>query len=669
MDLYIIMQLLYQFGFIFLVTSFVILFSSKIKNSFFQSIISGFFLATELILIVLFQNHFGWQGLPNGRNFFVVFSILFWGPLASLPVVLSIIVISLFYPKLYIVQDLIVFCAVAILSLFYRWLIKKYSIKLKWYHIGLIAITPVVVSLILANILYPSESAVAEANKNVLLILGVYIIANYAIFYTNFREKDRQLHLKRIQEANNELEGQNQEIRALYEEMAASEEALHASFIELDQYKDTLEYIAYHDMKTSLFNYDYLNKQLRELDYEAKSNAVLIYIRPHDIEHLVDTLGQTLAEILYGIIAKMVSDSIRKYENYHLYHIAEGRFALMIENYEDTIFRNNIQEITDKLKNTQLVQNMILPVDLDIGGIQLGSVDDISFMLLESAEIAMIESSKEINRNTLVWFSQSMYDKKQYQTRLEFDLQHAIGRNELFLVLQPQYTKDMEMIGAEILLRWAHKEYGLISPSIFIPLAERIGLIGTIGRYVMTETINLIKKMSQHKVKQVPLSINTSLIELIDSNYSIHLSSLLIDHQIKSDQLNIEITESTIIQDMNHIKNNINKILDIGISLHLDDFGTGYSSLSHLSSLPISYIKIDKAFIDEILINDRSMQVVKTIIDLAHRLDMKVIAEGVESIEQLDSLALHLCDYYQGYYFSRPISIEDFFMLIKESDR
>jgi EAL domain-containing protein (putative c-di-GMP-specific phosphodiesterase class I)/GGDEF domain-containing protein len=657
-------QLLFQFGFIFLMSYFVILLSSKIKHRHFQSLICGSLLAFVLIAVVLIQRSLGWQSLPNGRNFFVIFSILFWGPLASLPVAFGVVVAALFYPTFYIIQDLVVFCFLALISLGYRWGIKKYAITIKWPHILLIAITPVIIALPLANILYPNETAVSQATGSILLILITYTVLNSAIFYAFFREREREINLRHIQKANEELASQNEEIRTLYEEIAASEEALQESFIELDNYKNRLEYNVYHDAKTNLFNHDYLNKELVELDLAKQHTTVLLYLRAHDIERLVDTLGQTLAEILHTIMAKILYECLHKYENYRLYHIAQGRFALLIESYTEEVLQKSILEITDRLKNTQLVENMLLPVDLDIGGLHLDTAQDESSLWLESAEIAMIESSKDTIRNHVIWFSQTMYDKKQYQTRLEFDLQRAIERNEMFLVIQPQYTKNKEMIGAEVLLRWSHKEFGLISPKIFIPLAERLGLIGSIGKYVLSETIGIIENLMRQSAMHVPISINTSMIELIDSNFSQNLTQSLKRHHIMSSLLNIEITESSLIEDMNHIKNNIDKMLEAGLNLHLDDFGTGYSSLSQLSSLPISYIKIDKAFIDEVLISDRSMQVVKTIIELAHRLDMSVIAEGVEHYEQLVSLDAIKCDFYQGYYFSKPIPIDDFFNIL-----
>lgn len=666
MDLLYITRMLLQYGFIFLMTYYVVILSPKIQRVLVRSLVSGSLLGCELILISLLQEQLAWKDLSNGRNFFVVFAMTFWGPIATLPIAIAVMFVSLMYSNLYIAQDLLIFALVFLVSYGFRMYIKKLDFSIRWYHILFISVVPVLLTLPLANFLYRGEVAVKKANDSVFIILSTLTILNYAVFYVNFRERERRKNLARIQKANVELESQNVEIRALYEEMAASEEALHENYLELEEHKNKLEYLAYHDSKTGLLNRDSLVNKLNEINQNRLTQKILIYIRIHDIERLIDTVGQTLIEILHSIMSKNLSEALRRYEHIHLYHIAQGRYALFLDGEQKHSVALIIEEVLDRLKEIQLIENIYFPIDLDLGAIELDKDQEEAALWLEWAEVAMVESSKMIERNHLVWFTKEMHDKKQYQNRLEFDIQQAIKRRELYIVLQPQYTITKEVIGAEVLLRWEHKEFGLVSPQIFIPLAEKLGLINNIGRFVLEQAIEVIRKMKETNKKVVPISINTSMLELLDMNFSKNLLSKIEENTINSDSLTIEITESAIVEDLQTVKNNIEAMLEAGIHLHLDDFGTGYSSLSHLSRLPVSHVKVDKSFVNEMLINERSLQVVKTIIELVHRLDMHVIAEGVERIEQLENLDRLGCDYYQGYYFSKPVSKEAFFNILSK---
>lgn len=668
MDLLYIARMLLQYGLIFLLTYFVVIISPKIERAYIRAIASGTVLGGELIFIAIIQEQLEWKDISNGRNFFIIFAMIFWGPLATLPVGLAMMVVSLMYPNLYLLQDLLVFSILFIISYSFRRFIHKHSIEIRWQHILGISLIPLLVILPLANVLYQDEIAVQQANRSAWMILLGIAVLNYAIFYASFRESDRRKNLLRIKEANAELEGQNMEIRALYEEMSASEEALQANYIELENYKDKLEYLAYHDSKTGLANGDCLAKELNAINFDALEGKVLIYMRVHGIERLVDTIGQNLIEIMNLIVSKKLTEVLRKHEQICLYLLAQGRYALYVNDSAKIPIEQVLIEVQERLMEIQLIENIYFPVDFDLGAIALETAKDELSLWLEWAEIAMVESSNAIHRNQLVWFTKEMHDKKQYQNRLEFDIQQAIKKQEFYILLQPQFTKSKEMIGAEILLRWEHKEFGLISPQIFIPLAEKIGLINNIGRFVLSEAIEVINKINEISTRELPISINTSMLELLDINFSKQLLAMVKDKGVLSERLNIEITESAIVGDLLSVKNNIEAILSAGIHFHLDDFGTGYSSLSHLSNLPVSHVKVDKSFVDEVLVNERSLQIVKTIVELVHRLDMKVIAEGVEIREQVECLDQLGCDFYQGYYFSKPIPKDKFYRLVSMTE-
>lgn len=652
-----------QYGLVFLLTYFTILLSSRIKRSTTRALISGTLMSLQLVLISYLQLLLQWHNLSDGRNFFALFTVFFWGPLAGIPVAIGVLVISFMHPTLYLAQNLLITTLVSMVAYGYRVWIQKKQIKLKWPHILGIAITPTLIALPLANILYRGEVAVAQANNSIMIILISYTILTFAIIYANTRELERKENLALLEEANGELEYQNIEIRALYEEMAASEEALQESYSELNDYKNKLEFLAYHDSKTGMYNREFLHLTLFRLEKERPLHRVLLYLRVHHFEQIADTLGQSLAEILHSIVAKKIEDTTRQFKGYTGFQLGYGRFAILTADDDEASINPFLDQIFTELSSTHLVENMVLPIDLDVGAIPIDPHTRVQSLFEEYAEIAMLESAKCNIQNKIFWFSEEMYKSKQYQNRLEFDLQKGMTEQQFFIVVQPQYDADHVISGAEVLLRWRHPEFGLISPIVFIPLAERLGLIASIGQFVFNQTLDLASKLKELTALSIPLSINTSMIELVDLNFSGYINEKLYQSGIDHTRINIEITESALAKDMSHVQANLDHLLGFGISIHLDDFGTGYSSLSHLSQLPISHLKIDKAFIDHIQRNDKDLKVVQTIIELGHRLNMKVIAEGVELKEQLEILHRFGCDYYQGYYFSQPIPVDEFYGL------
>jgi EAL domain-containing protein (putative c-di-GMP-specific phosphodiesterase class I) len=339
----------------------------------------------------------------------------------------------------------------------------------------------------------------------------------------------------------------------------------------------------------------------------------------------------------------------------------------MCRNTNDIKLTNVVQNIRSKLVDTHLVENLIINVNLDIGAVIMDTINIEPPLWLEYAEIAMLES-KSLKDTDIVWYHEEMYAKNEYKKRLEVDLQHAISNDELFLVYQPQINQLFEVIGAEALLRWNHHEFGIISPTIFIPLAEKLGLIDAIGQFVIDETLRTIGLLRERNIMPIPLSVNASFIELINPQYVHRIKSKMEMANASAKDLHIEITETAIAQHMENVINTIDELFEINVKLLLDDFGTGYSSLSHLSHFPISIIKIDKLFIDSFLENEKIHQILESLVLLAHKINMKVIAEGVETKAQFQGLIEMDCDYYQGYYYSKPIELDAFMsLLINES--
>ena len=243
---------------------------------------------------------------------------------------------------------------------------------------------------------------------------------------------------------------------------------------------------------------------------------------------------------------------------------------------------------------------------------------------------------------------------------LKMELEKALENNEFRLYYQPQVDiKNGNIIGAEALIRWFHKEKGIIYPDKFIPIAEETGLISKIGEWVLREACSQIKKWQNVNLGLLKVSVNLSSQQFLKSDLTEIVKDTLFKTELKPECLELEITESMTME-VNYSIKTLTELNDLGVKISIDDFGTGYSSLSYLKKFPIDYLKIDKSFVLDIMNDKSDANIVETIISMAHNLGLKVIAEGVEDKQQLRFLQLRNCDYVQGYFFSRPIAAEVF---------
>jgi len=664
MDSYMI-KLLLQYNFIFFYAYFVLIISGLIKKDILRQIFSGTLLTILYLCILLAHQFFDLKDFPDSRYLIVSYASFFYGPLSALPVLIAVgIRAFMTYPSELIDVLFIILLFMVIFSFLRARAIKK-SYRLKWYQILMSALAIPGVSLIYALIFFTSENNVSTATEsatsNALSIFLLTLGLTFVIFYANNREQERAENMVKILENEKDLLAQNMEIRALYEEMAASEEALRENYDELELYKNKIEYTMYHNHKTGINNRDALIKDLTQLGHF--DGTALLYLRTKDLDYYINALGQTLIEILHQYLGETLKDHLLRLDRAELYEISVGRFCILIDKLDEAELNTLIIALNKQLSLVSLVENMQINIAFEIGGVRIIETDLEPSLWLEYSEIAMLEASQEGKNSSVTWFDKEMYSKKQYNTRLELDLQNAVSGGELFVMYQPQYDQDSKVIGAEALLRWTHKDYGAISPAIFIPLAENLGLIDGIGQFVMESVVTFILKMRQSPNGGLPIAINVSFLELINPDFHRKLNAIFELNGITSEEMRIEITETSISNKLENVYANINNITDKQIELHLDDFGTGYSSISHLGDFPISAVKIDKTFVDSMFINHKIEQIILAIIELAHRIDMKVIAEGVETEAQFTRLSQLGCDYFQGYYFARPL-MEDKFMEI-----
>ncbi len=279
--------------------------------------------------------------------------------------------------------------------------------------------------------------------------------------------------------------------------------------------------------------------------------------------------------------------------------------------------------------------------------------------LLSNAEIALIN----IKKNDYAFFDQKMNQEIKDFTKMEAKLDQAVKNDEFIIYYQPYYRgRDQSLYGMEALIRWQDPERGLISPAEFIPILENSKLIKKVGLIVIQKVVNSIKKWLDSGYNVVPVSINLSARQMEDSDHLQNIYQIIAESGIDNSLIKFEITETSAMDDVNYSLKVMNDMKAKGFAISIDDFGTGYSSFSYLQKFPIDYLKIDISFIRNMTLSDEGKNIVESIINIAHLLNLKTIAEGVEREIEMQKLNQLGNDFIQGYYFNQPMSeieIED----------
>ena len=244
-------------------------------------------------------------------------------------------------------------------------------------------------------------------------------------------------------------------------------------------------------------------------------------------------------------------------------------------------------------------------------------------------------------------------DYNRYNT-ITHSFQRALQNNEFYLMLQPQFNASNEVIGSEALIRWEHPELGMVSPVEFIPIAEESDAIIDIGNWVLNEACRLLHECEQRSM-HTRIAVNISGRHIVRADFAETITQLIEKLRLSPDTLMLEITETTLVSSIDLVRERMDKLGELGFSFSIDDFGTGYSSLSYLKELPISELKIDRYFVDEINFHDEDVPIVNSIIDLAHALGVSSVAEGIENEFQKEYLRQRGCEFFQGYFYSRPL--------------
>lgn len=424
--------------------------------------------------------------------------------------------------------------------------------------------------------------------------------------------------------------------------------------------------MVYRDPLTGLPNRLLLNDRLSqalELADEAKQTIGIMFIDLDRFKYINDTLGHAVGDQLLIEIAKRIQSCVGK--NDTVCRQGGDEFIVLIPNTTADEVSKIAQQIVDLFGSSVMVNEQELFVTPSIGiAMYPGDGRDIE-TLIKNADTAMYRV-KEQGKNNFQFYTPEMNEAVTKKMKLEIGLRKALERDEFKIVYQPQIDVETGgIIGVEALLRWHHPEWGTISPAEFIPIAEETGLILQIGEWVLHRACRQNKAWQDAGYTPLRMAVNISSRQFQQSDLVERVSRILRETELAPQYLELELTES-IIQDSKYAVAKMHMLKEMGIHLSIDDFGTGYSSLSYLKTFPIHTLKIDQSFTRNIYADPKDASLVETIIAMAHNLDLKVIAEGVETEEQLQFLQQKQCNEAQGYYFSRPISAEELAEILQE---
>ena len=411
------------------------------------------------------------------------------------------------------------------------------------------------------------------------------------------------------------------------------------------------------DSLTSLYNKDYFMHYVEKIDTyynDVDMDAIAIDISRFHI--IVERFGRKYADLVLIALAHKIRDVINKLG------------GIVCRKEEDTFLIyaphiTNLRKVLDDILDNLFVGNLSKAK----ARLKMGVYENISKMIpietrFERACFALNKINNNLVDNIAIYDSK-LHEKEMFEEQLIDDFKQALIDKDFMVYYQPKFfiqDDNPKFTSAEALVRWNHKKLGLIPPSIFIPLFEENGLIQELDNYVWNETASQIKVWKDKYNKSISVSVNVSRIDIYDPNLIDKLKSIIKDNKLQFNELILEITESAYTSDVDLIINRVNELKDLGFIIEMDDFGTGYSSLNMISSLPLDALKLDMSFIREAFTDKKDTKIIELIINLAKKLSLKVVAEGVETLEQLDALKKLGCDIVQGYYYSKPIPAKDF---------
>jgi diguanylate cyclase (GGDEF)-like protein/PAS domain S-box-containing protein len=444
-------------------------------------------------------------------------------------------------------------------------------------------------------------------------------------------------------------------------------------FSDISVHKDAearMQRMANYDPLTGLPNLCLLTQLMGQALTETKrtqEHGALLVVEITRVGAISDTLGHEIGNELLCEIGRLFRLALR--EGDVLARLDGHKFAIALLHIEK---REHAAIVARKLLAALASPIIVASHNLQVGGhvgITVYNEDGADVpTLIRYADVAMAKAAQSIESNFL-FYSEEMNQRAKEHLRIESELRQALRNDELRLYYQPKVSlRSGRIVGAEALLRWRHPVRGLVSPGVFIPVAEETGLILDLGAWVLEEACRQVKKWREANLIMPPIAVNLSARQF-DAGLPKRIATVLERYGVQPDQINLEITESLLVRGTDNVIAIMNQLVAMGMALALDDFGTGYSSLAYLKKFPISTLKIDRSFVIGLPYEENDCAIARAIVTMAQQLRQEIVAEGVETAEQMSFLRELGCDQLQGYLFSQPVPAAEFATMLREGKR
>jgi diguanylate cyclase (GGDEF)-like protein/PAS domain S-box-containing protein len=423
-----------------------------------------------------------------------------------------------------------------------------------------------------------------------------------------------------------------------------------------------------HDVLTNLPNRTLFNDRLKQaisLAERQRKQLAVLFVDLDQFKKINDSLGHSIGDKLLRSVAGRLMACVRRTDT--VCRMGGDEFVILlsqVEHAEDAAI--TARKILRAVAAPHIIDNKSLDMNVSIGGSTYPDAAQDAESLLSQADAAMYEA-KQHGRNRYEFFRSDMRARLATRLLLEGDLRYALGRNEFLLHYQPKINLKTGLItGMEALIRWQHPKRGMLLPAAFVPIAEECGLILPIGQWVLLEACRQSRAWSDSGFGVMPVAVNVSAVEFQGKDFLSGVRAVLIATRIEPQNLELELTESVLMQDAESAVVTLLALKAMGVRLAIDDFGTGYSSFTYLRRFPVDTLKVDQSFVQEITADLEGNTMVDAMINIGKSLNHRVIAEGVETHSQLDFLQRHGCGEGQGYYFSHPVVADHARSLFKD---
>lgn len=444
--------------------------------------------------------------------------------------------------------------------------------------------------------------------------------------------------------------------------------SLHVAVLDLSEHQETqnnlkiardgLQHVANHDPLTRLPNRCGLLEQLQQaIETKSDSKTALLILDLDHFKQITDPLGHQIGDELLREVADRLQDTVSEVDT--VSRLGGDEFAIILRNLSSAGDAITVADnITHVLAQRYLTGTHEIRLTGSMGICIFPDHTSNAKQMLSYAYAAM-NQAKHNGRNLTQLYTDALNTKLTQRYELERDLRKALRDSEFELYYQPQYDfRASKITGYEVLLRWNHPEQGVIGPDSFIDIIEETGLIDPLGEWILSESCKKLVELRQHN-PTIRFCVNVSAKQFIKGNLRDRVKRILHNTGLPANAIELELTESALLEDTNQNMNMLRDLRAAGVELAIDDFGTGYSSFSRLQQLPVSRVKIDRSFIQDIPKNQSNCSIVNAIISVAHEIGIDVVAEGVETLQQAEFLRDTGCDIIQGYYLGRPCTFEE----------